>query len=382
MKIKTCTLTWIHNGNYGTMLQAYALQKVLELNGYENVIIDYKPGKLMKVINLFTSGNSLKLFYYKFRGFLDSIEERKSKKSELEEVISRNDCFDIFVRESLKTTDVFRTPRELKKLRGKYDAYICGSDQIWNPGLLNPPYFFSFLSDEDKRVAYGPSFGVTSIGKKKKNRIKGYLSKFSALSVREPQGVGIFEDMGFDTQKTPVVLDPTMLIEKQEWQKFTQNTEAEGEPYILCYFLHDNPTYWKAVDRLKSELNCKVIVVPIAVDAYKSGYDIRQNTSPQQWVRLVSNAEFVLTDSYHCVLFSLISHSNFYVFKRFEDNDPESQNSRIDNILDKAGLGDRFLSRSAELTEIKAIDDFSAVDKMLEEQRAESLSYLKNAIDL
>lgn len=380
MKKTTATMTWLHNGNYGTLLQAYALQRVIEQNGYENVIIDYAPSKWIKVINLFVSGNSLKLFYYKFRGFLN-LKASRSAEDNFHQGLRRQGVFNDFIEHKLKKTKPYHSPHAMNELQGKYDVYICGSDQIWNPDYLNPPYFLNYLTEKDKKVAYAPSFGVKSIIGKKNDIIKKFLSQFSHLSFREYQGVEILQGMGLDTSKAEVVLDPTMLIERDMWEKFAVEQVGEKEPYILCYFLHDNPTYWKVVRGLSDKLGYRVIIIPVAIDAYVQNYEKRVNAGPEEWIGLVKNAKVILTDSFHCVLFSLLFHIDFYVFKRFADDDPASQNSRIEDILSKMNLEDRLLSMNERMVEFNSINNFEHIDKILNEERKKSIQYLVYAIE-
>lgn len=183
-------LTWLYNGNFGTVLQAYALQKFLISQGFDCVDINYKPSGKSKIMNWITSRNSFSLF-------IDKYENKKnmklSKKSEL--FHSRELKFDVFRKENINLTKEFKSPKELKNNSFEADAYICGSDQIWSPKLLNPIYYFSFLPVESKKISYATSFGVTETTNRKKNIIKKYLNDFNAISVRENEGAKFVEQI-------------------------------------------------------------------------------------------------------------------------------------------------------------------------------------------
>ena len=381
---RTATMTWLHNGNYGTMLQAWALQQCIKVLGYENIIIDYKPGRIMKTINLFTSGNRLSLFVDKFNAWKNKKKARTLKsdveESSRSETTTKDELIEQFIRENLVTTKPYGFPFSLRKLRGLYDVYICGSDQIWNPTLLNPPYMFSYLGNRDKRIAYAPSFGVEKVEPKKVNKVRALLKDFYHISVREQQGIGVLQQLGLDYKNVPVVLDPTLLLSKSQWMDFSE--EISEQPYVLCYFLAENEIYWKTAKKIAEEYNLKIIIIPEMGDSLKQPFDKRTAVGPKEWVSYVRNADFVLTDSFHCVLFSMMFHKDFFAWKRYFDTDKGSQNSRIINILNKVNLESRLLNRNDELpSKIESICTYNDVDIKIENERTKSIKYIIEAIE-
>ena len=236
----------------------------------------------------------------------------------------------------------------------------------------------NFVAENKKKVAYAPSFGVTKIcQKRKKEKIRGYLSKFYALSVREQQGADIMKDLFPERERIPVVLDPTLLLSKEDWCKLASSVKKEK--YLLCYFLRENVKYREAADRIAQGLDLKIKVISEwgGFEDCESYADV----GPKEWVALVKDADFVLTDSFHCVLFSMMNHINFYAYKRFPDNSTESQNSRIESILHMTNLEDRLLSVDETLNEITMIDKYDSVDLCIEAERKKSLDYLFNAVE-
>lgn len=177
--MKICILTWLHNQNFGTLLQAYALQQFLKAEGHDVVDADYLPCVKEKLLNWAINRNSFDLFAGKARELFNRKKEHDDFGS------STADVFNRFLSQNIETTDRIVDTDGLVDLRGKYDAYVCGSDQIWSPYLLNRNFYLSFLSDSDKRIAYAPSFGVTSTTQRKKKIITDLIKTFSSVSVRE-----------------------------------------------------------------------------------------------------------------------------------------------------------------------------------------------------
>ena len=176
--MKICILTWLHNQNFGTLLQAYALQRFLKFEGHDVVDADYLPSVKEKLLNWAINRNSFDLFAGKAHELLNRKKEHDDFGSSTADVFSR------FLSQNIETTDRITDTDGLVGLRGKYDAYVCGSDQIWSPYLLNRNFYLSFLGDSDKRIAYAPSFGVTSTTQRKKKIITDLIKTLSSVSVR------------------------------------------------------------------------------------------------------------------------------------------------------------------------------------------------------
>lgn len=218
--MKIAILTWLHNGNYGTLLQAYALQRFLRREGYDVSNINYKPSTIEKAKNLIKCHNSFSLFKEKFDGYLSK------KQGQPELLCQRNKAFEQFLSKNFNLTKQYSKPNELTELSGKYDAYICGSDQIWSPMLLNPVYYFNFLSENERRYAYACSFGVSEIPSKKMKIIREYLEKFVEISVREKTGVKIVKTL--IGKNVSMNVDPTLLLEHEEWNELAVNPHING----------------------------------------------------------------------------------------------------------------------------------------------------------
>ena len=319
---RIAVMTFLHNDNYGSILQAWALQQTLLDAGYDAVHIDYAPSKQEKLRNLLLSGNSPKL-----------IIEGMRKKSATGKM---RGGFDEFRQANIVTTAPCHDHAALQKAAADFDVLLCGSDQIWSPVWLNPAYFLDF-SDKPK-VSYAPSLGVKELPNRHKQRkIARLVKKFSAVSVREKEGAALIEKL---TGLEPVLLpDPVMLVPKGDWQA-VMAMNVPQEKYILCYFIGDNPTYWDTVRAIADREQCAVRVIPRTEGARNAGYPLEEDVPPQRWLGLINGAAHVVTDSFHGATFSAILNKRCTIVRRYRDDDPESKNSRIDQLLRNLGVSD------------------------------------------
>lgn len=374
--MKIGIVTWFHHRNYGTILQAYALQKFLKSNGYNCVLVNYIP------INKKTFLEKIKQGNLKHRIF-SKIESRRFKSlgSNIKEMIlERNRAFENFVTKNIDFTPKAQTSGELFKLNETIDCFICGSDQIWNPENFNGVYYLNFVNDKNKKISYAPSFGVSRIPISKIEEIRQLVNRFDWLSVREDKGVSILKEL---TQKdVEVVVDPTLLLSKTDWGQVSVNPNI-SEDYILCYFLGDRQEYWKAVQNIQRMTKYKVIIIPARFNAYLKKYEIRTSTSPEEFIGLIKNAKLVLTDSYHGVIFSLKFERDFYVFKRFKDKDRRSQNSRIYNILKMLDLEERLVDYNVlkDHKDNYSIENYNEINKVLSRKIDDSTAFLTKALN-
>lgn len=180
-----------------------------------------------------------------------------------------------------------------------------------------------------KRIAYAPSFGVNSI-EYNTEEIKRSLERFDAIALREQEGCNIVRCI-LD-EKKDIVVDPTFLLEKKDWNSIEESIQVPDK-YILCYFLSDNIYHWKAVRKFAKSKKMKLVIIPHDGFSYvKSKYVVR-NCNVGNFLYLLKNAEYVITDSFHASVFSIIYQKKFMVFERHNPASGNSQNSRIYNLL-------------------------------------------------
>lgn len=328
--MKLAILTWLHNGNYGSILQAYALQRYLRDRGYDVNNIDLNPSVVEKVKNLFLQHNSFTLFAEKKDAFM-ARKACKDKKG----MLRRQERFKQMLNLEFKLTRTFRKFKDLKMLDGRFDAYICGSDQIWSPMLMCPSYFFDFVSDGRKLIAYACSLGVSSIPDEKKDKMAYWVNRFQYVSAREQSGCQLLTNIY--TGGVKINVDPTFLLTEDNWNKITASRLVDGD-YLLCYFLSYQPEYWTCVEKIAAKKGWKIVVIPVTKESYTYKAEVINDVGPKEWLSLVKHAKGVITDSFHGCVFSIIFKKSFRVFKRFSDDSIKSQNSRVYTLLETYGL--------------------------------------------
>ena len=351
-------LTFLHNENYGSILQAWALRQALTGLGVDAVHLDYCPDSREKLRNLVRSGNSPALLVEGLR--------KRGVKAGQEGARRKAAAFADFRREQLRLSAPCRDGAALAAAAQDCDALISGSDQIWSPVWLNPVYYLSFAENR-RLLAYAPSFGVERIDSAgKAKRIAALLSRYEAVSVRERQGAELVQRL--TGTLPPVMPDPVFLLSREDWMRFAAPPERK-EPYLACYFIGNRPAYWDRVKELSDRLGLSVLVIPVTEEAYASGYPLAAGLSPQEWVGLLAGAAHILTDSFHGAAFSALLGRQATVLRRYEDGDVESKNSRIDNLFRELGLSGR-----------EEVWPWERIDARLEEMRLRGTGWLRERL--
>lgn len=322
-------ITFLHNDNYGSTLQAYALQTVIRKLGYDCVHLDYRPDNKEKILNLLCSGNSPKLI-------LEGLRKR-SVQAHQAGARDKRATFTAFYGRHMNLTPVCRNRAELRAQAADMDVLVCGSDQIWSPVWMNPAYFLDFAGKNNRRVAYAASLGVQEMPvKRKQAKYRRLLKGFDGVSVRETEGADLIRRMtGVEAEVLP---DPVCLPEPEVWQKLAEEPE-DGGPYVLCYFIGESEDYWQRAKEIGERMGAPLRVLPVTSAAYaQPETELLDGVSPERFLGYVKNAAAVCTDSFHCALFTLILGGTPEIFRRYRDGDPESKNSRIDQLARTFGL--------------------------------------------
>lgn len=369
--------------NYGSQLQVLATIKKLESMGYDNEIIRYKKKLSLKFVcqtiprlfNPYFISNKLK-------------GRKKNKQINMDPEVSknvaiRNKRFVKFAKEYFTNlSPVYNGWEELVKKSNKdYDYFMCGSDQLWLPSNLGSHFYtLEFVNLEKRKISYATSFGVSQIPWYQKRATKRYLERFDYLSNREISGSEIVESL--IGKKSKVVCDPTLLLTKEEWDRILKPEKKEKEKYIFCYFLGDNVEHREKARELKEKTGCKIITIPFLdnyVEADKDFADVMlYDIDTKDFINYIRNAEYVLTDSFHGTIFSLLNEKKFITFNRFNSNSKNSRNTRIDSLFKLLDIKDRRYNGNIEM--IFNDIDYKKVNKNLEKIKKESEEFLKNAL--
>lgn len=370
--MKIGIITWFDGANYGTNLQAIALQKYLRNTGYEVKIIDFIPPKVKDV--------SKRTFWekvaYQPQKYANLYSEHKYKKQiedktqKLKRTIKNNCIF----------TDLVTDESSYIDTCNQFDILIFGSDQIWNPNWYHRFYYGDYPEIKVKKIAYAPSLGVSEIEKGKVEKIRRSLKGFSTVSVREEQGANMIE---FITGVRPQqVVDPTFLLGVDEWSKFIPNENSEHNEYVISMFLTDNRHHWKAATRFAKKYHLKHIIIPYTGFSYMQHADIRADVGIEELLSLIKNAKYVLTDSFHISVFSIIFNREFYTFMRFKEDGFISQNSRVTNLLHMVDLENRLISYGTNRIERMKCIEYESINIKLQKEIENSKAFLANALEL
>lgn len=354
--------------NYGSALQAYALQEYINRLGYDTELIDYifpngkhKQRRSLKKI--------IKSTLFKWLFALPLL--RKSKR------FARfySDCYNC-------SEQRFDNPYDLMQYDYPYDVLITGSDQVWNPIhiLSDTSFFLPFAHAYTPKIAYAPSFSVASLPEGFDTIIRTYVETYSHISVREKSGINIMKSL--TDKEVSMVCDPTLLLTKADWSALAAQSEIKiSEPYILVYVLsyayNPYPAINAIIERVQQELSMPLILLdaPVLDMKFKNARFIK-DAGPAEFLYLMKHASFVITTSFHGTAFALNFGIPFYSVIRDRSGFDTRMVDLIESVeADRAIVYDQPIDKPLEM-------NFEHVEKRLEAIRQYSQGYIKNSLRL
>lgn len=374
MKIGILTLP-LHT-NYGGILQAYALQTVLERMGHEVEVIDKEQGCLY--IPLWR-----RPCVYLKRVLLKSIGRFPYPINAEKHINNRMVHSMQFTRLFINQYIHRRVVAQLHDIKdSEYDAIVVGSDQIWNADCLRPNWGIKegFLSFTDKwkikRIAYAASFGndVTGYSKKELLKVKRLLGKFDKISLREIDGVKICNNC-FSRKDARLVLDPTMLLDEKDYRFLISNANTTSDPKggIMVYLLDDNNSKQQIIKNVSDVLGLVPFRINSKCEDKNANMDEIIQPPVENWISGFANCDFVVTDSFHACVFSILFKKQFIVI----GNEKRGM-SRFLSLLSLFNLNDRLVADSIE--SVKREIDYDKVYELLHIKRSDSTYFLYNAL--
>ena len=366
---KTATITFHAAHNYGSKLQAYALQQTILGLGYENEIINLRTERQKDLYTVFTKRKGLK---YVFKNLSHLMYYHSLKKA--------YDKFEQFVNNKLIMTKEYSTEDELKQADLKYDLYVAGSDQIWNPvpADFDWSYYLTFVQD-GRKISYAPSFGqLASKGNEvTMHKIADALSSFDAISVRERAAADNIQQL---VGRIPtVVLDPTLLLQKEQWLDLIKNEKRlVKSDYIFFYTLFADSQRMNIVKRVSDATG-----LPVVTSNFSNQYDVFNpfikcyDAGPLDFLTLIRDAKLVVVSSFHGTVFSTLLNVHFFAIDGMND-------ARISTLLTTVGLEDReiTISNVEEKCKNPYSIDFENVNKRIEAARRPSMEYLRKSLEI
>ena len=369
--------TWAISRNYGTCLQAYALQKYIDSLGNNACI--FIP---------FIKSDS---FILNFGRTIKRIADRGLYKYKKKNYAKLNENYSRFINNFDKLYYCL-SPNDFDGIK----VFLTGSDQLWNPNHLDKGVSFLEFGGNRPRFAYSTSIGVDDIPNELRDKYKRNIGRFQNIGMREELAVTVIKNiLKDDCERINVqkVLDPTFLLRKADWMTIADNAniqQAIPDEYLFCYLLGDNEEYSKMLKLVWEQSGVKNLVIVQSAEnsCFKVHGAISYNdVGPMEFVKLLLGAKIIITDSFHCSAISINNNKDFWEFLRFDDNDSASQNSRIYELLDDFGLRDRLirnyesaLNMMKEAGAISKSIDYNNVNNLLEKNRKESEDFLENAL--
>lgn len=377
--VKIGIITWFDGSNYGTNLQAVALQRYLRDKGQDVRIVNFKVDLNASVRQSFLE----KLMDWRMLGKRISHQPEKYAMkwaiAKYGNKIERRD-YELYetIREQCTLTEEIQDEKQLISILCQFDLLISGSDQIWNPGWYHRFYYADYDEVKTKRISYAASLGVNLIPEEKRDNIKRSLKKFSSVSVREEKGAELLRPLV--KGKVSVVVDPTLLLNAAEWNNIFPMRKQPGGKYAVSMFLSDNPSHWRAAEHFVKRKKLRHIVIPYCGFSYLKKADIAAGAGLQKFLDLIRGAEYVLTDSFHVTVFSLIYRKQFFTFARFRESAFISQNSRVQHILRIAGTEEHLLPYGTGKIPDRGRIDYGLVARAMEREIEKSKEFLQTAV--
>lgn len=386
---KTAIVSCYFIHNYGSMLQAYATQKLLDKLNIENETINVSGflGEFRKAQYSYILKSGINSDIFRDRlGKAKNILIKKFLRNDYTSNIKQRDIkFDDFAESIIRKSQVYVSLEDLaNKCSDNYGAVLIGSDQLWLPANIAADYYtLNFVPDEMNSVAYATSFGVSTLPGDAAEMARRFLPRIKHISVREHAGQKLIKELTGRT--VPVVCDPTLLFTGEEWMEIQQKDRIIEEAYIFCYFIGSTQIHRDFVRRLKKETGLKIVALT-HVDHYMkcdegyadyTPYDI----GPSEFLNLIRNASYVCTDSFHSTVFSILYKKEFFEFKRYTQNTKQSTNSRLDTLFDLTGIRGRMLDGNENIRDCLNMKlDYEEVHKKLAAVRKESYIYLEKSL--
>ena len=373
------------NTNYGNRLQSYALNRFISSKEHNSTVYSlmFEFG-MKKIVLLEKLKFETKKIIKRIRLVFKPYEFVSKLKLALDN--NKNELFEKRLLNCQNFTKKINTLQindfgQMKNM--DFDIVIVGSDIVWlqREYYVDKLRFLAFkLKRPFKKISYAASFGQNWIPERNKKYIKKYLDDFTAISVREKSSIELLKGIG--VENVVHVCDPTLLLTVEEWSSVAEPIEEVSEKYIFAYLLGKDLEQRASITELAKKHNLKIATIPHADNIYSAVDDEfgdykLMDAGPENWVWLIKNAEYIITDSFHGAVFSTIFAKKFIVAKRHYLQDI---NIRMTDFLDTIGEQDKFV----DITTVNSLDDFvwdyEKIHKTTDEFIVKSKEYLKNAL--
>lgn len=360
-KVGICTL-YFRNQNYGANLQSYSLVSIIEALGYHAEIVSYNDDSWLNTI-LFPLIQSTRLF---INGLMP--------------IITRNEAVARF-RNTIPHSKLYYK-NTIHKATAKYDSFIVGSDQVWNPDWINQYLSLEFTNRKKPTSAYAASIGKISLTLEQKERLEAAVNNTDIISLREKESIPALAEL--TDKPIEYVLDPTLLLSKDKWNVVSSERIIE-ENYMFCYFLGNNENLRNVASQYAKQKKLKIVTLPYLNGAYRKVDDgfgdyALFDVSPKDFISLIKYASFVMTDSFHGAVFSHLFERSFVVSGSIDSQ----MGCRLLSLTELFGTKERYFE-DHQLVTLEALTYLDGVSlnldwKQYERMRQRSLLFLEKVL--
>lgn len=362
--MKIGILTFHRANNYGAILQAFSLQRTIINMGHQVELIDYHQPYII------TSYSS---FYLNFKNLKSFIMSFAYSLIHFPFVLVKNHKFNSF-RNNYMTISAKKY--HYGQMFCGYDACIVGSDQVWNGDITNfdTTFFLSNLDQTTKKISYAASFGKDNLTSKDFEYIKNNINQIQYISIRESKGADLVK--GIIGSDIDVVLDPTLLSDFSFWNQFLTKPKS-NDSYILVYMIHPNIEVLNIANLISIRLNIKVKYIKDSIKKTKYGFKNSMSVGPIEFINLINNADFIVTNSFHGTAFSILFNKNFITVPH------NTMGERMMNLLHLLNLEGRLINQCDKLSNDFELEiNYELPNRILDVERVKSLNFLRKSLEV
>jgi len=368
-KKKVAIITLHRVYNFGSALQAYATQKIFEKHGCDPVIIDYRrhQDKLInRIIDMDWSNAS---------SIADYLKKAIYMLLRFGSIVCKEVTLGRFVRNNLKLTKKYNSNKELLQDPPNASIYVTGSDQTWNSKYNNgidPAYYLEFTNCKNK-FSFSASIGKELIDDEEGYVTKNYLQKYKKISVREESAKALLETLGFND--VVCLIDPTLQFTKEEWRGISSNRLIKEKYLLLMLLYNEDNDATEIARKIADSKGLKVVKLSWELKKPNKIDVLMTHRSPEDFISLFSHADYVVTNSFHGLCFTINFEKQFVAIKRNEFN------TRLESILNLFELSNRMVSLENYQSVCNEEIDYKKVSQILTAERKKSEDFLNDAIE-
>lgn len=376
--MKIAITTWHEGPNAGTYFQLYGLYTYLIHRGHHVEVINYhgQPQDFISRGWQYYLSQPLALIRRKIERRQYAQAAKIAEAPYANDIRLRKERFTEMYKRMTFTVPV-STDKDFVALNQCFDAFIVGSDQVWNASMLNRRYLLDFVNKGKIKASYCPSMGGSLVMQRQRETFKHYLKDFDYISTREKRLQEILQK----ELARPIahLLDPSMLIAKEEYLKMAHLPEdLQPNSYLLCYFMPKNEKQAEQARRFAKEKGLKLVIMAMHPFSFtvKDAY-IYASAGPKEFIGLIANAAVVFSSSFHCTIFSIMLHKDVYVFEQSFTSKSANTNQRYTEQLETYGITHRYIYWGEEISSSNQKEiDYTKVEKIFQKRLVESYEYL------